>query len=83
MILDKFAIFGIFAILWLLFVLVKKPGSKVSLILGLLLLSSGIPFSLLRKHAEADMVMIYAFFLLGVGIVTEAIKFILDPPQES
>ena len=82
MIFDKFTIFGIFAVVWLLFVLVKKPSSRVSLVLGLLLLSSGIPFSLLRKHAEADMAMIYAFYLLGVGIITEAVEFVLHPPQE-
>ena len=82
MIFSKFTIFGIFAAVWLLFVLIKKPNSKVSLVLGLLLLSLGIPFSLLRKHAEADMAMIYAFYLLGVGIVTEAIEFILHPFQE-
>ncbi len=79
---GKFPIFGIFAAAWLLFVLIKKPNSKVSLVPGLLLLSSGIPFSLLRKHAEADMVMIYAFYLLGVGIITEAVEFVLHPPQE-
>ena len=82
MIFGKFTIFGIFAVVWLLLVLIKRPSSRVSLILGLLLLSSGIPFSLLRKHAEADMAMIYAFFLLGVGIITEAINFVLHPAQE-
>lgn len=76
MIFGKFTVFAIFAILWLLFVLIKRPSSKVSLILGLLLLSSGIPFSLLRKHAEADMAMIYSFFLLGVGIVEEFLSFL-------
>lgn len=81
MILNKFTVFGIFAALWLVFILIKRPSSKISLILGLLLLSSGIPFSLLRKHAEADMMMIYAFFLLGVGIIQEAIKFVLDPRE--
>jgi hypothetical protein len=82
MTLGKFTLFGIFAILWLLFVLIKRPSSRVSLVLGLILLSSGIPFSLLRKHAEADMAMIYAFFLLGVGIFQEVIGFILNPPKE-
>lgn len=76
MIFGKFTVFGIFAILWLLFVLIKRPSSRVSLVLGLLLLSSGIPFSLLRRHAEADMAMIYAFFLLGVGIVEEFLGFL-------
>lgn len=76
--LSKFTIFGIFATGWLLFVLIKRSSSKVSLVLGLLLLSLGIPFSLLRKHAEADMAMIYAFYLLGVGIITEAIRFIVS-----
>ncbi len=80
--LNKFTIFGIFAAVWFSFVLIKRPSSRVSLVLGLLLLSSGIPFSLLRKHAEADMTMIYAFYLLGVGIITEAIGFVLNPPQE-
>ncbi len=90
---GKFTIFGIFAVVWLLFVLIKKPSSRVSLSLGLLLLSLGIPFSLLRKHAEADMAMIYAFFLLGIGIFQEAVSFVLsasnppladggNPPQE-
>lgn len=82
MTLGKFTIFGVFAVVWLLFILIKRPSSKVSLTFGLLLLSLGIPFSLLRKHAEGDMAMIYAFFLLGVGIIQEAIKFILNPPQE-
>lgn len=82
MILGKFTIFGIFAAVWLLLVLIKRPRSRVSLVLGLLLLSSGIPFSLLRKHAEADMTMIYAFFLLGIGIFQEAVDYILNPPQE-
>lgn len=82
MVLNKFAIFGIFAAVWLLFVLIKRPSARVSLILGLLLLSSGIPFSLLRKHAAGDMAMIYAFFLLGIGIFQEAINFVLNPPQE-
>lgn len=77
--LDKFTIFGIFAAVWFLFVLIKRPSSKISLVLGLLLLSLGIPFSLLRRHAEADMAMIYAFFLLGVGVVSEAVEFILNP----
>ncbi len=80
--LNKFAVFGIFAAVWLLFVLIKKPSSKISPILGLLFLSLGIPFSLLRKHAEADMAMIYGFFLLGVGIVSEVVGFILKPPQD-
>lgn len=79
MMLDKFTIFGIFAAVWFLFVLIKRPSSKISLVLGLLLLSLGIPFSLLRRHAEADMAMIYAFFLLGVGVVSEAVEFILNP----
>lgn len=80
--LNKFAIFGIFAVFWLVFVLFKRPSSRVSLVLGLLFLASGIPLSLLRKHAEGDLAMIYAFFLLGVGIFQEAIRFILNPPQE-
>jgi hypothetical protein len=79
--LGKFTLFGIFAVLWLLLVLIKRPSSKVSLILGLLVLSLGIPLSLLRQHAAGDMAMIYAFFLLGVGIFQEAINYVLNPPQ--
>jgi len=81
MTLGKFTIFGIFAILWLLLVLIKRPNSKVSLVLGLLFLASGIPLSLLRQHAAGDMAMIYAFFLLGVGIFQEAVSYVLNPPS--
>lgn len=82
MTLDKFTIFAIVAVFWIPFVLAKRASSRVSLILGLLFLASGIPLSLLRRHAAGDMAMIYAFYFLGVGIFQEAVKFILNPPQE-